>query len=55
MVDYVQNKSWDTLIACYFDVMVDWEINNPEAKQKGEWVASAVYKKCKEMFLKDTY
>jgi len=118
MVDYVQNKSWDSLIACYYDVMVDWEkkahelkekgysmttstsrdssrdkkggnkdkvdkpnyrldgynvgytpcfhcgknhspsvcqlINHPEANQKGEWIASASYKKCKDMFLKDT-
>jgi len=118
MVENVQNKSWDLLIAYYYDVMVGWVklahelkekgysmttntsydtsrdkkgdnrdtvdksnhlldgytvgytpcfhcgknhspsvcqlINHPEANQKGEWVASAVYKKCKEMFLKDT-
>ena len=29
-------------------------INHPEANKKGEWVNSASYKKCKELFLKDT-
>ena len=28
-------------------------INHPEANKKGEWVNSASYKKCKELFLKD--
>jgi hypothetical protein len=26
-------------------------INHPEANKKGEWVNSASYKKCKELFL----
>ena len=29
-------------------------INHPEANKKGEWIDSASYKKCKELFLKDT-
>jgi hypothetical protein len=29
-------------------------INHPEANKKGEWVNSASYKKCRELFLKDT-
>ena len=29
-------------------------INHPEANTKGEWVNSSSYKKCKELFLKDT-
>ena len=29
-------------------------IDHPEANKKGEWVNSASYKKCKELFLKDT-
>jgi len=29
-------------------------INHPEANKKGEWINSASYKKCKELFLKDT-
>ena len=29
-------------------------INHPEAYKKGGWVNSASYKKCKELFLKDT-
>ena len=29
-------------------------INHPESNKKGEWVNSASYKKCKELFLKDT-
>ncbi len=28
--------------------------NHPEANKKGEWIDSASYKKCKELFLKDT-
>jgi hypothetical protein len=29
-------------------------INHPESNKNGEWVNSASYKKCKELFLKDT-
>jgi hypothetical protein len=29
-------------------------INHPEANKKGEWINSASFKKCKELFLKDT-
>jgi hypothetical protein len=29
-------------------------INHPEANKKREWIDSASYKKCKELFLKDT-
>ena len=29
-------------------------INHPEANKKGEWIDSASYKKCKELFLENT-
>jgi len=34
MAEYVQNKSWDLLIAYYY-VMVDWEKQAHELKEKG--------------------